>query len=104
MPGDDGFTLMAKVRRRSPEEGGRIPAVALSAHVYPEDHQKAFKAGFQAFLNKPVTAEALLRAVRTALDTLGPVERRHWQRRSFLVGRAVPERRSHHRRREQQQL
>jgi CheY-like chemotaxis protein len=98
MPGEDGFALIARVRKRAPAEGGRIPAVALSAHVYPEDHQRAFEAGFQGFLNKPVTAEALLRAVRAALDTLGPVERRQVQRRSFGVGRAVPERRAHHRR------
>jgi CheY-like chemotaxis protein len=102
MPGDDGFTLIARVRKRPPADGGRIPAVALSAHVYPEDHQKAFAAGFQAFLNKPVTAEALLRAVRTALDNLGPVERRQFERRSFVVGGAIPERRAHRRRQEQQ--
>jgi CheY-like chemotaxis protein len=102
MPGDDGFALIARVRTRTPEEGGRIPALALSAHVYPEDHQRAFAAGFQAFLNKPVTAEALLRAVRSALENLGPVERRRFQRRSLGIGRALPERRAHHRRHEQQ--
>jgi CheY-like chemotaxis protein len=98
MPGEDGFALIAQIRRRSPADGGRIPAVALSAHVYPEDHDRAFAAGFQAFLNKPVTAEALLRAVITALDSLGPVERRRQERRSVPIGGAVPERRAHHRR------
>jgi len=98
MPGEDGFGLIARVRKCSPDEGGRIPALALSAHVYPEDHERAFAAGFQAFLNKPVTAEALLRAVITALDSLGPVERRRHERRSVPIGAAVPERRAHHRR------
>lgn len=98
MPGEDGFALIAKLRKRSPADGGRIPAVALSAHVYPEDHERAFAAGFQAFLNKPVTAETLLRAVRAALDGITPVERRRVTRRDFVIGRAVPERRANHRR------
>lgn len=98
MPGEDGFALIAKLRKRSPADGGRIPAVALSAHVYPEDHERAFAAGFQAFLNKPVTAETLLRAVRAALDSVTAVERRRSKRRDFVIGRAVPERRANHRR------
>ena len=98
MPGEDGFALIAKLRKRSPADGGRIPAVALSAHVYPEDHERAFAAGFQAFLNKPVTAETLLRAVRAALDDITPVERRRATRRDFVIGRAVPERRANRRR------
>lgn len=98
MPGEDGFALVAKIRRRAPAEGGRVPVLALSAHVYPEDHQRAYAAGFQGFLNKPVTADALLRAVRSALDSVDPVERRRSERRSFVIGEAVPERRVHRRR------
>ena len=45
MPGDDGFALIARIRKRTPREGGRIPAIALSAHVYPEDQQRALAAG-----------------------------------------------------------
>jgi CheY-like chemotaxis protein len=98
MPGEDGFALVARIRRRTPAEGGRVPVLALSAHVYPEDHQRAYAAGFQGFLNKPVTADALLRAVRAALDSAHPVERRRVERRSFVIGEAVPERRVHRRR------
>lgn len=93
MPGEDGFALVAKIRKRPPAEGGRVPVIAVSAHVYPEDHQRAYAAGFQAFLNKPVTADALLRAVCGALESTGPVERRRRERRSFVIGAAVPERR-----------
>lgn len=100
MPGEDGFALIARIRQGSPGEGGRIPAIALSAHVYPEDQERAFAAGFQAFVNKPVNVETLLRAVRAALDNLGPVERRRWRRRS-LIGPAIPERRAVHRRQEE---
>jgi CheY-like chemotaxis protein len=98
MPGADGFALISRIRRRAPAEGGRVPALALSAHVYPEDQQRAIAAGFQAFLHKPVTAEALVRAVRGALDRFGPVERRRRHRRRFVGRRAVPERRARQRR------
>jgi len=94
MPGEDGFALVAKIRKRAPSEGGRVPVLALSAHDDPEDHQQASAAGFQGFLNKPVTADTLLRALRGALDSGGPVERRRKERRSFVIGSAVPERRA----------
>ena len=93
MPGEDGFALVARIRKRPPSEGGRVPVIAVSAHVYPEDHQRAYAAGFQAFLNKPVTADALLRAVCGARESAGPVERRRRERRDFVIGAAVPERR-----------
>ena len=98
MPGEDGFALITKVRKARPVEGGRIPALALSAHVYPEDQERALAAGFQAFLDKPVSAETLLRAVRTALEGLSPVERRRGERRSLALGGAVLERRTRRRR------
>jgi CheY-like chemotaxis protein len=98
MPGEDGFGLIARVRQCTPDEGGRIPALALSAHVYPEDRERAYAAGFQAFLGKPVTVDALLGAVISALDSLGPVERRRCERRDVPSGGAVPERRAHRRR------
>jgi CheY-like chemotaxis protein len=94
MPGEDGFGLIARIRQCTPDEGGRIPALALSAHVYPEDRERAYAAGFQAFLGKPVTVEALLRAVRGAIDTLDPVDRRRLERRSVPnAAAAEPERR-----------
>jgi CheY-like chemotaxis protein len=98
MPGTDGFALIARIRNRTPGEGGRIPAVALSAHVYPEDQERALAAGFQAFLRKPVTADTLTSAVRHALDCFGPVERRRGQRRKARTPRTLPERRSAQRR------
>jgi CheY-like chemotaxis protein len=37
MPGEDGYALIQKVRARSPERGGRVPAVALTAYAKAED-------------------------------------------------------------------
>ncbi len=54
MPGEDGFSLMRRIRARTLEQGGRIPSVALSGYSSPEDRSRALQAGFQTLLSKPV--------------------------------------------------
>ncbi len=54
MPGGDGYALIRKIRCLPPAEGGRIPAVALTAHGGPDDRRQALAAGFQAHVAKPV--------------------------------------------------
>lgn len=60
MPDADGYELMRQVRTLSPEFGGRVPAVALTAHARVEDRMKAFAAGFQMHVPKPVEPAELL--------------------------------------------
>ena len=50
MPGEDGYSLIGKVRARSIE----LPAVALTAYARPEDRLRALSAGFQTHVAKPV--------------------------------------------------
>jgi CheY-like chemotaxis protein len=54
MPGMDGYGLIRRVRMLPPERGGRTPAIALTAYAGAEDGQRAFSAGFQRHLAKPV--------------------------------------------------
>lgn len=54
MPNEDGYTLIEKVRALPDSEGGRTPAIALTAYARVEDRIRALKAGFQAHLPKPV--------------------------------------------------
>jgi PAS domain S-box-containing protein len=54
MPVKDGYELMRKVRTREPERGGLIPALALTAYARAEDARRAFSAGFQAHVAKPI--------------------------------------------------
>ncbi|HLX07665.1 MAG TPA: chemotaxis protein CheB [Thermoanaerobaculia bacterium] len=63
MPGMDGYDLIREVRRRSENRGGRLPALALTAYADPEDARRAFAAGFQMHLAKPVTPADLLRGM-----------------------------------------
>jgi CheY-like chemotaxis protein len=50
----DGYDLVRAIRRLPPESGGRVPAVAVTAFVGPEDRQAALSAGFQEHVPKPV--------------------------------------------------
>jgi signal transduction histidine kinase len=54
MPGEDGYSLLRKVRARGPERGGDLPAAALTAYARSEDREQALKAGFQTHIAKPV--------------------------------------------------
>jgi CheY-like chemotaxis protein len=63
MPGIDGFELLARVRALSPEQGGNIPAVALTAFARSEDRLKALEAGFRAHISKPVEPSELIATV-----------------------------------------
>jgi CheY-like chemotaxis protein len=60
MPGEDGYSLIKKVRALPPESGGRIPAVALTAYARAEDRVKALASGFQMHATKPIEPEELV--------------------------------------------
>ncbi|PYT05288.1 MAG: hypothetical protein DMF60_12460, partial [Acidobacteria bacterium] len=46
MPGEDGYSLIGKVRALEAKDGRQIPAVALTAYVRVEDRARALTAGF----------------------------------------------------------
>jgi CheY-like chemotaxis protein len=48
------------MRSLSRDEGGRIPAVALTAYARLEDRTRALRAGFNAHVAKPVDPNELL--------------------------------------------
>jgi PAS domain S-box-containing protein len=54
MPGEDGFTLIEKVRALGTWQGGRTPAIALTARAAAVDRKRALLAGYQTYLVKPV--------------------------------------------------
>jgi hypothetical protein len=63
MPLEDGYSLIRKVRALSPEEGGGIPAVAVTGWGTDEDSGRVLASGFQAYLAKPVDLERLIGAI-----------------------------------------
>jgi CheY-like chemotaxis protein len=63
MAGENGYDLIKKIRSLDPEEGGHIPAIALTAYAGPFDRRRALLAGFQTHLTKPVEPDELLAVI-----------------------------------------
>lgn len=63
MPGEDGYSLIRKVRERELSNGTRLPAVALTAHARVDDRVRALSAGFDAHISKPVEPDELIMVV-----------------------------------------
>ncbi len=62
-PDDDGYSFVRKLRRFPPEEGGRTPAVALTAYARSEDRTRALTSGFQNHAAKPIDPQELVTVV-----------------------------------------
>ncbi|MEA5606329.1 response regulator [Nostoc sp. UHCC 0252] len=65
MPDMDGYALIRQIRKQSPDRGGGIPAIALTAYAGEIDRQVALAAGFQQHISKPIEPEALMQAILT---------------------------------------
>ncbi|MEH1835571.1 MAG: PAS domain S-box protein [Nostoc sp.] len=63
MPKTDGYMLMREVRSRSPQQGGNVPAIALTAYAGEMNQQQALAAGFQMHISKPVDPDVLVKAI-----------------------------------------
>lgn len=63
MPGEDGYFLIREIRDREGKEGGRIPAIAVTAFARTEDRHRALDAGFQAHVAKPFEPAELVSLV-----------------------------------------
>ncbi|MEG5057018.1 PAS domain S-box protein [Microcoleus sp. A2-C5] len=67
MPDTDGYMLLRQVRALPPEQGGLVPAIALTAYAGEIDYQQALAAGFQRHISKPLDPDKL---VQVMLDLL----------------------------------
>jgi hypothetical protein len=74
MPQTDGYELLRALRRRRPEEGGRVPALALTAYASAEDRRRAVAAGYQRHLAKPVDPADLVEAVTELVDRAAGID------------------------------
>jgi signal transduction histidine kinase/ActR/RegA family two-component response regulator len=63
MPGEDGYTLIQRVRAGVVPASALIPAAAVTAFAREEDRRRALRAGFQMHLAKPVDPDCLVAAV-----------------------------------------
>lgn len=65
MPKRDGTWLIREVRALPPEQGGAVPALALTAYTSQASADQLTAAGFQMRLTKPMDPVALVEAVRS---------------------------------------
>ena len=66
MPDVDGYGLMLRIRESANENVRGVPAIALTAHVAPEDRDRALASGFNYHLGKPVDPLVVVKTVREA--------------------------------------
>ncbi len=71
MPGQDGYTLIRKIRALAPERGGMTRAVALTAFGRPEDRIRSLMAGFNIHVSKPVDPSELTAIVASLAGRTG---------------------------------
>ncbi|MBE9201345.1 MULTISPECIES: ATP-binding protein [unclassified Nodularia (in: cyanobacteria)] len=68
MPEEDGYSLIRKVRSQPPEQGGKIPAAALTAYARAEDRTRAIQEGYQLHLPKPIEPAELAIVVASLVN------------------------------------
>lgn len=73
MPEADGYELISKIRSLSEEEGGQIPAIALTAFTKEEDRQQIISAGFQSHVPKPVEPTELVTIINSLVGNRAQV-------------------------------
>ncbi|HEX2570406.1 MAG TPA: ATP-binding protein [Polyangia bacterium] len=59
----DGFELIRWVRSLPSEQGGNVPALALTAYATVDDRVRVLSAGYQMHLPKPIEPDELARVV-----------------------------------------
>ena len=71
MPEEDGYSLIRTIRSLPAEQGGSIPAAAVTAMARTEDRRRALLAGFQTHVAKPVDVAELVAVVASLAGRTG---------------------------------
>jgi CheY-like chemotaxis protein len=70
MPEMDGFEAAELIRAHQRGSAKRVPILAMTANVLPEDRQRCLDAGMTDYLAKPIRAQQLHEAILRATDDL----------------------------------
>ncbi|WP_037584439.1 response regulator, partial [Stigmatella aurantiaca] len=63
LPGEDGHALLKRMRAWAEARDQWLPAIALTAYAGAEDARRAYRAGFQVHMAKPLESDALVESV-----------------------------------------
>jgi light-regulated signal transduction histidine kinase (bacteriophytochrome)/CheY-like chemotaxis protein len=67
LPDGDGYGVLRTLRASAPQDGGAVPAIALTGSATSEDARRALLEGFQLHISKPVDIDTLIDRVTKLL-------------------------------------
>ena len=70
MPKMDGYMTTREIRTLKNNKKANIPIIAMTANAFEEDKKKAFKAGMNAHIAKPIDIKTILAALEQVFGTL----------------------------------
>ena len=71
MPVMDGYQATRAIRALDRPDAAAIPIIAMTANAFAEDAQKAYAAGMNEHITKPLDARALVQALAGAIGAAG---------------------------------
>ena len=70
MPKMDGYMITREIRTLKNNKKANIPIVAMTANAFEEDRKKAFDAGMNAHIAKPIDIEFLEKTLQRIYEQL----------------------------------
>jgi CheY-like chemotaxis protein len=72
LPGEDGYTLIRRVRAVEAKVGAlrKVPAVALTAYARGQERLQALAAGYQAHISKPAKSTDLVLTIKNLTQSM----------------------------------
>ena len=70
MPKMDGYIATREIRTLKNNKKANIPIIAMTANAFEEDKKKAFKAGMNAHITKPIDIETIFTVLNQVFGTL----------------------------------
>lgn len=67
MPKMDGYTATREIRTLNDNKKANIPIIAMTANAFDEDRKKAFEAGMNGFVAKPINIKDLMNTLENIL-------------------------------------
>jgi signal transduction histidine kinase len=77
MPGMDGYEFIRELRSRTPEKGGQVAALALTAFARLEDVARARANGYDGHISKPVNPQELATVIVELRQRVGAAQDEH---------------------------
>ena len=68
MPKMDGYTATREIRTLANNKKANIPIIAMTANAFEEDKQKAFAAGMNAHISKPIDIDTIMHTLDQIFD------------------------------------